>query len=117
MGKKLLEGKNGEYGFQHDSPEQIAKCLNCQMLACNGCVDIADPDDYTEMVDYKRPLVSGEKQILCVYVECEDDQEISKLTGISMNKVFRYRRRLGLPPPVRLTKFDRQQYVKPWMRN
>lgn len=116
MAKKLLEGKNGEHGFQHDSPEQISKCLNCTTPACSNCVEMMELEDYSDRVDYNRPLVSGEKMVLSVYAQCEDDHEISRLTGISSNRVFRYRRRLGLPPPTRLTEFDRQQYVEPWMR-
>ena len=115
MGKKLLEGKSGEAGFWHDTPEQMQMCLSCKRPLCIDCIDMKAPPDEEE-IDFSRPLRPDELTILSVYAVCKDDNDMSRMTGISKPKIFRYRKQLGLPPANQLSDIDRRMYVELWMR-
>ena len=114
MPKKALPGKSGDYGFYHDSPEQINKCLNCTRAACINCYEVTADDE--DCVDYDRPLLPVEIRVLEAYAVSKDDAEISARTGISKPKIFRHRKALGLPPVLTLSEYDKQLIVDRWMR-
>ena len=116
MAKKLLPGKTGEFGFQHDSPERINKCLNCTWAACINCFEKKDEDVEPE-VDYTRPLLPDERRLLEVYPSSENDDEIHKKLGFSKARIYRMRKALGLPPGVvnNLSTQDKQLFANQWL--
>ena len=114
MGKKLLEGKSGEAGFIHDTPEQISKCLSCDKPGCFNCFDTKEQFD--REIDYDRPLQANDLAVLSCYASCETDMDICEKTGLSKSTVFLIRKHLGLPSAWQLTEFDRKSYVDLWLK-
>ena len=119
IGKKLLEGKSGDAGFVHDSPDQITRCLNCPLAACIDCYDMKYGESESEDpgIDYKRPLLPNEVLVLSYYAKCENDKEISDAIGMPRHKVYLYRKQLGLPAANMLEEHDRQLFVDRWLRS
>lgn len=93
-----------------DTQEQIRMCLNCQFADCINCLDEEHVDLSSVRVDFdavkkmkmdrirKHKKLSGdEKTLLSLYPVHKTDVELSKTIGVSVGKVFKMRKKLGLP--------------------